>query len=171
MKKNLMTVITFALVLVNLVFTVVLTITVVPEAQKANELITKVCAAIDLDLESGDNGGTTSIPIEDIEVYDIADQLTINLRKTEGDKKDHYAILTIALSINTKSDDYKAYSESLSTKEGLIKTQINNVVSGYTMEEIQSDPAAVQKAILKELQKMFSTDFIVGVGFSSATYQ
>ena len=41
MKKNLVTVITLALVLVNLVLTVVLTISIVPETTKANELITQ----------------------------------------------------------------------------------------------------------------------------------
>lgn len=170
MKKSLLTVITFALVLINLVFTVVLTITVVPEAQKANELISKVCSAIDLDLESGDSAGTTSIPIEDIEVYDIADSMTINLKKDDSGK-DHFAVLTISLSINKKSDDYKKYYENLSAQEGLIKTTINSVVSEYTLADIQADQQAVRKDILKELQKMFSSDFIVGVGFSSSTYQ
>ena len=41
MKKNLITVITLALVVMNLVLTVILTITILPETKKANELITK----------------------------------------------------------------------------------------------------------------------------------
>lgn len=62
MKKNLITVITLALVVVNLVLTVILTITILPETQKANELITKVCSAIDLDLESGSATSNANIP-------------------------------------------------------------------------------------------------------------
>ena len=89
MKKNLVTVITLALVLVNLVLTVVLTISIVPETKKANELITKVCGAIDLDLESGSATSAENIPIEDLEVYNIEDKMTINLKKGE-DGKDHF---------------------------------------------------------------------------------
>ena len=50
MKKNLMTVLVLALVLVNLVLTAILTISILPETKKANELITQVCNAIDLEL-------------------------------------------------------------------------------------------------------------------------
>lgn len=49
MKKNLITVIVLALVLVNLVLTAILTITILPETKKANELITQVCSAINLE--------------------------------------------------------------------------------------------------------------------------
>ncbi len=42
MKKNLITVMVLALVLVNLVLTALLTITIVPQTKKANELITQV---------------------------------------------------------------------------------------------------------------------------------
>ena len=50
MKKNLLTIITFALVLVNIVLTSILTITIMPEVKKVNELVTRICDAIDLDL-------------------------------------------------------------------------------------------------------------------------
>ena len=53
MKKNLMSVLILAMVMVNLVLTALLTLTVFPQAQKANELVTKVASAIELDLESG----------------------------------------------------------------------------------------------------------------------
>lgn len=170
MKKNLLTVITFALVLVNLVLTVVLTISVVPEAKKANELITKVCGAIDLDLESGSATSAANIPIEQIEVYNIEDKMTINLKKGE-DGKDHFAIITVAISVNKEHEDYKDLNPQVAEKEKLIKGEINNVVSQYTMEEIKNNQDAVQQEILKNLQKMFASDFIVGVGFPDAQYQ
>ena len=98
MKKNLITVITLALVVMNLVLTVILTITILPETKKANELITKVCSAIDLDLESGSATSNADIPIDKIDVYDIEDQQTINL-KSSGDGKDHFAVITVSISI------------------------------------------------------------------------
>ena len=53
MKKNLMTVIILALVLVNLVLTAILAFTIIPQTRKSNQLIDKIASAIDLELEDG----------------------------------------------------------------------------------------------------------------------
>lgn len=170
MKKNLITVITLALVVVNLVLTVILTITILPETQKANELITKVCSAIDLDLESGSATSNANIPIDQIEVYNIDDEQTINL-KQDGDGKDHFAMITVSISMGTKNSDYKELKPQVEEKVNLIKGDINNIVSQYTIDEIKNNQSAVQDEILKDLQKMFGSDFIVAVGFPTAQYQ
>lgn len=170
MKKNLITVITLALVVVNLVLTVILTITILPETQKANELITKVCSAIDLDLESGSATSNADIPIDQIEVYNIDDEQTINL-KQDGDGKDHFAMITVSISMDTKNSDYKDLKPQVEEKVNLIKGDINNIVSQYTIDEIKNNQSAVQDEILKDLQKMFGSDFIVAVGFPTAQYQ
>ena len=170
MKKNLITVITLALVVVNLVLTVILTITILPETQKANELITKVCSAIDLDLGSGSATSNANIPIDQIEVYNIDDEQTINL-KQDGDGKDHFAMITVSISMDTKNSDYKDLKPQVEEKVNLIKGDINNIVSQYTIDEIKNNQSAVQDEILKDLQKMFGSDFIVAVGFPTAQYQ
>ena len=170
MKKNLITVITLALVVVNLVLTVILTITIWPESQKANELSTMVCSAIDLDLESGSATSNANIPIDQIEVYNIDDEQTINL-KQDGDGKDHFAMLTVSISMDTKNSDYKDLKPQVEEKVNLIKGDINNIVSQYTIDEIKNNQSAVQDEILKDLQKMFGSDFIVAVGFPTAQYQ
>lgn len=170
MKKNLITVITLAIVVMNLVLTVILTITILPETKKANELITKVCSAIDLDLESGSATSNADIPIDQIDVYDIEDQQTINL-KSSGDGKDHFAVITVSISMDKKNKDYKDLQPEVENKVELIKGEINNIVSQYTIDEIKNNQSAVQNEILKDLQKMFGSDFIVAVGFPTAQYQ
>ena len=155
---------------VNLVLTVILTITILPETQKANELITKVCSAIDLDLESGSATSNANIPIDQIEVYNIDDEQTINL-KQDGDGKDHFAMITVSISMDTKNSDYKELKPQVEEKVNLIKGDINNIVSQYTIDEIKNNQSAVQDEILKDLQKMFGSDFIVAVGFPTAQYQ
>ncbi len=169
MKKNLISVLILVLVLVDTILTAILLITVLPQSQKANELITKVCSAIDLELESGETVNTSQVPIADQEVYDIADSLTINLKK-DTDGTEHYAVLTVSLTLNKTDEDYETYQPTLSTNESMIKSTINNVVSGYTYDEIRNDQQAVQDAILEELQTMFDSDFIIGVGWT-ATFQ
>ena len=49
MKKKLISVLILALVFANFVLTAILMFTVLPETQKANTLIEKVCSAIDLE--------------------------------------------------------------------------------------------------------------------------
>lgn len=171
MKKNLMTVIILALVLVNLVLTAILAFTIIPQTRKSNQLIDKIASAIDLELEDGSGKDTAAVPVEDIEVYDIEASFTVNLSPS-GDGKDHVAVFSIGLSLNTKSDGYKSIgTEGLKVKETLIKNDINTIVSGYTMEQFREDEQSVKDAILEDLQEMFGSDFIVGVSFSSVNTQ
>lgn len=170
MKKNLITVIILALVLVNLVLTAILTITILPQTKKANELITQVCSAINLELRSGSvTSDSMSVPIDKLASHDIP-EMTINL-KDSGDGKDHYVVLTVSLSMNTESDGYKEHGENMAEKDSLIKSEINSVISGYTYEEFKADQQEVQDAILANLQKLFNSDFIVSVGFPTVTSQ
>ena len=171
MKKNLMTVIILALVLVNLVLTAILAFTIIPQTRKSNQLIDKIASAIDLELEDGSGKDTAAVPVEDIEVYDIEASFTVNLSPS-GDGKDHVAGFSIGLSLNTKSDGYKSIGiEGLKAKETLIKNDINTIVSEYTMEQFREDEQSVKDAILEDLQEMFGSDFIVGVSFSSVNTQ
>lgn len=173
MKKNLMSVVILALVMANLILTAVLTISMLPQTKKANELITKVCTAIDLDLEGGSIAEATSVPLDQIENYKVNEgaSLTINLKPTE-DGVEHYAIMEIALGINKKDKDYKKYgsAEELADKESMIKDKIYAVVSSHTIDEMRNEQQAVQDEILKELRKMYDSNFIVEVS-CSVTYQ
>lgn len=171
MKKNLMSVVILALVLVNLILTAILTITVLPETKKANELITQVCSAINLELESGSvKSDASSVPIDKLATYDISDSMTINL-KDSGDGKEHYAVITVSLFMNKDSKGYKSFGESMEEKKNLVMSEITSVVSGFTYDEFKSDQQGVQDAIVADLQKLFDSDFIVSVGFSTVTCQ
>lgn len=170
MKKNLMTVVILALVLANLILTAILTITILPETKKANELITQVCSAIKLELKSGSvTSDAMSVPIDKLATFDIND-MTINL-KDNGDNEKHYAVISVSLSMNTDNDGYSTYGEKMAEKESLIKSEINTIVSGFTYEEFTTNQQGVQDAILGDLQQLFDSDFIVSVGFSKVTCQ
>lgn len=169
MKKNLMTVLVLALVLVNLVLTAILTISILPETKKANELITQVCNAIDLELNSGATSAALDVPLEQVANYDITG-MAINL-KDGPDGKPHYVTLDVSLAMDTKNDGYKEYGETMDDRASLIKTQINTIVSGYTYEEFNADTQGAQDKILKDLQTMFDSDFIIRVGFPKVTCQ
>lgn len=171
MKKNLITMVILALVLVNLILTAVMAITIMPETKKANELITQVCSAIDLELKGGPAvSDVASVPIDKLATYDVAagESMTINL-KDSGDGSKHYAVIEVSLSMNMESDGYKSYGETLEEKDSLIKSEINKVVANYTYEDFTTDQQVVKNAILENLQKLFDSDFIVSVGFPTVT--
>lgn len=174
MKKNLITVVILALVVVNLVLTAVLTITIIPETQKANELITKVCSAIDLDLVAGDTAGSLAINVENMVDYPVnsGTALTINL-KDSGDGEAHYAVLGVSLSMDNQNEDYAKFAPdgSLTAYDNILSDTINKTVAGHTIDEMRNNEEGVKEEILEAVQTLFKSSFVVRVNFSSATYQ
>lgn len=174
MKKNLISLIVLVLVFANLALTAILTITVLPEAKKANELVAKVCAAIDLDLEGGPVQGAvaSNVSMADLATYDIPsgeeDSMTIAL-KDSGDGEEHFAVISVTLSMDSKHEDYKEFGseEALAGKESVIKGTIIDVISQYTADEMKNNQTEVKEAVLASLQNLFGSTFITGVNFSS----
>ena len=175
MKKNLITVVILALVVVNLVLTAVLTISIVPETKKANELITKVCSAIDLDLRAGDTSGSLAIKVENMVDYAVSsgETMTVNLADS-GDGNLHYAVLSVSLSLDSTNEDYAKFGDGagdLSSYDNVISDTIKTAVASHTIDEMRNDEEGVKEDILEALQTLFQSSFIVRVNFSSATYQ
>lgn len=170
MKKNLMSVLIMALVLANLILTVILMISVVPQSKKANELITKVCSAIDLELESSKEEGDINVPMDQIEEVQISEgeKMTINLKNTDG--KDHFVMMSVSVVLDTKHEDYTD-ATAITNKEGIIKDEINKIVSSHSIEDMREDTVGVQNEILKKLKDMYDSDFIISVAFSDIQYQ
>lgn len=172
MKKNILSIIMLALLIMNLVLTAIMMFTMVPSLKKSNQLVTQVAGVLNLELNadgsSGENGD--NISIDKVEVYDIEDKLTINM-KTGSDGQDHYAVVSVSFSMNTENDDYKKYAETLENKESLIKNEINNVISSYTIEEARGNTKEIQEQLLTAFQGIFDSDFITGVAFRDIIFK
>lgn len=173
MKKNLISIVILALLIVNIVLTSIMMFSVMSTNKKTAALVGDVAVAISLELGTGEGGeeeAAVIVSMADTIPYTIAD-LTIPLRKdVEGDGKNHFAMVSVTLSINSKHDDYKTYGD-LSTREDLIKGQINEVISQYTMEQASENQQAIEDEILSRIQTMFDSDFIFDVSLSSTLYQ
>lgn len=170
MRKSIINIIILAVSIVNVVLCGILVFAIVPAMTSTNKMVTGICKLIDLELEGkelDENGGR--IPIEQIEVYDIADELTIMLEKG-ADGKNHYALVQVSLSLNKGHEDYAKYKETLAGQESLIKNKIIEVVSSYTMEQASGYTNVVSESILKELQDMYQSDFIINVTFRGLTF-
>lgn len=173
MKKNLISVIILALLIVNIALTAIMMFSVVGASRKTAALVDNIATATNLELSSGTAGPTATVSMADTETYSFAETMTIPLKKTEGDEKDHYCVVSVTLSIDTKAEGYKEYgsAEKLSSMEGLMKDQINSVFAQYTMEEVRDNQEKVKEEILDRLQTMFdSTRFIYNVSFGDIMF-
>ncbi|EOT26033.1 hypothetical protein C805_02005 [Eubacterium sp. 14-2] len=173
MKKNLMSVLILALVVANLILTAILMISVVPQSKKANELITKVCSAIDLELEGGKDNSSLYIPMEQCDTIKISEgaSLTINLKKDDSGEN-HHAVISVALVLDTKNEGYKKYvTDGVIAQEDIIKSEVNKIVAGHTIDELRENQAAVQDEILSRLRRLYESDFIVSVAFPTYNYE
>lgn len=173
MKKNLISVIILALLIVNIVLTAIMMFSVMGASKKTAALVDNIATALNLELASGTEGGAEEVvSMADTETYSFAEDMTIPLKKSEGDDKDHYCIVSITLSINTKADGYKEYgsAENLATREGLIKDEINGVFANYTMEEARDNQEEIKKEIINRIQQMFDSKFIYNVSFGDIMF-
>ncbi len=172
MKRNLLSIIILALLVVNLVLTSIMMVNVSSASKKTAALVGEIAEVLKLELSDGAGAGAmrSDVPMEDIEVYSIADEMTIPL-KTGEDGTPHYCLVSVSLSMNTKSDGYKAFGADLSTKESLITGEIYDVIGGYTWEEAQSNKDLMREDILRRIQAMFDSDFIFQVSFSEIIFQ
>ncbi len=177
MKKNMLSILILALLIVNIVLTAIMMFSVTGTAKKTSALIDDISAAINLDLRNQAATSTgaviVDVPIENTEVFAIGEEMTIQLAKG-ADGKSHYFLGAVSLSLNTKHADYKKLQPTVESKVDLIKGEIINVISSYTYEEIQEGTDTmntIRMEILQRIQTLFDSQFIFNVTFTKGIPQ
>ena len=163
MKKNLMSILILALLVVNIVLTAIMMFSVTGAMKSTTALVGRIAAVLDLELNLG--ADETQLSIKDSAPYNIADAMTI-LLKTGEDGKQHYVQIAVSIQMDKTHKDYKKYSETMVENESILKGEILEVVSSYTLEEFQNDTTGVQNEILARLRRLYNSDFISKVVFS-----
>jgi len=171
MKKNLMTVVILALLIVNLALTGIIMFFTVSANQKTIALVNDIASVLDIELNNGTEGEAEAVvSIEDTSVYNIEDAMTIAL-KPDADGTDHYALVSVSFSLNMTDPDYETYEPMMSEKESKIKSEIIDVIGAYTKEEAMSDEAGLEEAILARIQAMFNSKFVYEAYFRDIKFQ
>ncbi len=173
MKKNLLTVIILALLVVNIVLTSVLMFSVMGTNKKTAELVTNIATVLDLELTvPGEDKDAEEISLADTAVHNFTSAMTIPL--AGEDDKQRYIIFEISLSMNTKHEDYKEYGETIAERESLMEDAINSVVSTYTeaecREDLKNGLAGLKAEILAAIQELFQSDFIYKVAINEVKF-
>lgn len=164
MKKNLLSIVILALLVVNIALTTIMMFTVMKNEQGAGKIITDIASALSLELDKGDGKEEQEVSIKDTEIFEYADDMTISL-KSDGSGSTSYCICKVSLSINTKDDGYKDYSANPEKYQTLIQSDILSVVSSYTRDEAQISKEIIEEQILKNIQEKYGT-VIYKVSFS-----
>lgn len=179
MKKNLLSIIILALLVVNIAMTGFMLLSVMTTNSQTAKLISDIAAALELEANGGNTGGFSGSASGNVGVSNIAtfgftgdDKLTINL-KASADGKSHFMLVEVVFSMNTASSDYATYGteESLAGMRDLVKGKVTSVLSSYTLEELQEDDQKAKDKILDEVQELYGSNFIYEVTFSSVLYQ
>ncbi|MCR4907787.1 MAG: flagellar basal body-associated FliL family protein [Lachnospiraceae bacterium] len=172
-----MTLIILALLLVNVVMTGVMMFVTVPANRKTIELVDKISSAIDLDMGTAVEPASgvksnAGVSMENLVTYSFEDQMTVKLKPdpTGEDTKDHFVMVGVVLSMDSTNPDYETIGKGgdLSSSVGIIKDEINKIISSYTYDEISTmSTTEIQDKILERLQELYNSNFIVGVSFST----
>ncbi len=180
MKKNLISILILALLVVNVVLTAIMMFSVTSTAKKTGALVANIATVLNIELE-GDKTEEedTTVPISATVSMDL-DKLTIPLKKAAvvnadgsmGTEKDtHYCLVEVTLLINSQNENYAGYAESLPTYASMFKAVVTEVIGNHTLDEIQSSPETVKDEILQKIISDYQMDFIYRVMFKSIMYQ
>lgn len=178
MKKNMLSIITLALLLVNIILTAVMMFSTTSTNRKVADLVTNITTALNLELTApGEKSPEEQISLADTEVYALTGSMTIPTAveaDAEGKSKQGYLMCNVSFSINTKHSDYKknGSAEAMAGREELIKDIVNSVVSKHTISELQADAGleGLKAEILAAVQDLYKSDFIYKVSISEVKY-
>ena len=117
MKKNLLSIIILALLVVNIVLSAIMMISVTSASKKTAALVSDISTIIGLEIDGLPKSETVgSVSMANTEVYNISDELTIPLKNDE-DGTSHFAVGKVSLSMDKTNKDYETYSPTLESTQ------------------------------------------------------
>ncbi len=167
MKRNLLSIIILALLVVNIALSAIMMVSVTSASRKTASLVSDISALVGLEINGlPESTVSNAVSMADTAVYDIADEMTIPLKNDE-DGTAHYAVGSVSLSLNMNHEDYSIYNEeTLATSEGIIKDIIFSVMGEYTVDEARSSASQIKSEMLEQIQEKFGSDVIYSVSFN-----
>ena len=175
MKKNLLSVLILALLVVNIVLTVIMMVSILGMNKSTGELVRSVAAAMNLQLYEPGSENTADVPLSQTATYNIS-QLIIQLKHNEDGSGENMIIFDMSLSMNMEHKDYEKMgtAETMANFEIQIRDAVESVVRQYTSDECGNPDVfdgQIRTEILAAIQKLFQSDFIYRVSVSGVMFQ
>lgn len=174
MKRNLLSILILALLIVNIALTAIMMFTFNSTFSKTAALVNDIAGVLDLEVNgpvTNYEGSSNTISLADTVTYDLPESMTIPLALGD-DGKAHFVMVSVSLSMDSNNADFKNYKlEGVSERKSLIQSEITEVFGEYTLDEARADTEGLKKEILQRLQQLFGSDFIYKVSFSEIVWQ
>ncbi len=181
MKKNLLSFIILALLIVNIVLTSIMMISMLGTNKKTADLVSDIAAVLNLELGvDGEEEEEVEIPMSQQEIWNLEKSMTIPLQSEavvdeNGNvtgSKDHYIQFTVSFSLDTKGEGYKDYGgENIVNYESMVRDAITKTVSAHTIEECRTDFESIREEILVSVEELFDKEFIYKVAINEIKFQ
>ena len=127
MKRNLLSILILALLIVNIALTTVMMITVNNTSAKTAALVNDIAGVLNLEVNgpvSNYSSAGEDISLADTVTYDIAEPMTIPLAIGE-DGASHFAVVSVSISMDGTDKEFKKYGvEGIASRQSLIKSEI-----------------------------------------------
>lgn len=169
MKKNLLSVIILAFLIINIVLTSVMMFSVMGTNQKTGELVANIATVLKLELTEPGQVVVPDVKLKNAEIYVFEKAIRIPL--ASDDEGEHNITFSFTIMMNSKHKDFKTYGETISEKENLMKDALATALATYTVQECKADKEALKSTMLKAVQAVFDSDFIYKVAISEENYQ
>jgi flagellar FliL protein len=171
MKKNLLSVIILALLVVNLALTGVMMFSTISANKKTVALVDQIAGILNMEIKADVATDTSKeVSILDTDTYNIEDDMVITLKRGE-DGVDHYALVSVSMSMDKTDEKYAELQPLVAANESKIKSVINDTFGKYTKEEAAANQKAIADEILTQLQTMFGSTFIYEVYYRDIKFQ
>lgn len=171
MKRNILTIIILALSILNMVLTAIIVFSVVPNVKKTNNLIDQVAKIINLDLEA-QNGNEKVITAEELDNFDLSEELIINLKKDADSNKERYVVISkISLSLYKGTTNYGKAKEKIEAATSNIYDVIRKTFSDYSTDGAKANEETIKNLIKSTLNEKYGDDLVQDIAFGSMVYQ
>ncbi|MCR5256413.1 MAG: flagellar basal body-associated FliL family protein [Acetatifactor sp.] len=169
MKRNLLTILILALLIVNIVLTVVMMVSVTGTNKKTGELVSNIATVMNLEISDDSTETENAVSLADTTVYTFSDQFMILLSADENGKQG-YILFDLSLSENKNHEDFESLSAIIDANSPAIRSAVENVVSKHTEAECKADFDSIRQEILSTVQETVGSDFIYSVSISNVKY-
>lgn len=176
MKKNLLSVLILALLIVNIVLTAIMMISVIGTNKKTGDLVTSIATVMNLELHPPGSDSEPNVPLSQTATYSMPKVLVGQLKPSvnaDGKPGADQIVFEMSLAMNTEHKDYEdlGKAETLSGFEISIKEVAESVFRDYTEQDCRDNIEQIKAEILSAIQDLFQSDCIFRVSISVTTYQ
>lgn len=174
MKKNLLTVLILAFLIVNIVLTAIMMLSVLDANKQTTKLVSNIATVLNIEMANeGEESQTEEISLADTDFFVMNGDgkgLMFLLKSDEGDTKAKYMIFTLTLSMNMQHEDYEVYGATLDSKAELIKDALTTIISSHTEGECINNLEGLKTEILEAVQNLFKSEFIYQISISDVKF-